>query len=111
VNGGDKLPDLERLWLDLVQKDIRRNTWDGVSSRTEDEDNFVLVRKGKKTKGKKAIGKIEFNQNGGKKRRILTRSSVFIVMDLDIMLQNVQRRNSASMLQQREEKHSLLSSN
>ena len=33
------------------------------------------------------------------KTRILARSSVFIVMNLNIMLQNVQTRNPASMLQ------------
>ena len=33
VNGREKLPGWERLWLDLVQEEIRRNTRDGSSSK------------------------------------------------------------------------------
>ena len=37
VNGREKLPGWERLWLDLVQEEIRRSTRDGSSSKNEDE--------------------------------------------------------------------------
>ena len=33
VNGREKLPDWERLWLDLVQEEFRWNTRDGSSSK------------------------------------------------------------------------------
>ena len=45
VNGRDKLPNLERFWSDLVQEEIRRSIRDGVTSKTEEEDNFSLASK------------------------------------------------------------------
>ena len=38
---------------DLVQEEIRRGTRDGSSSKNEDEENFSLVAKERKGKGKK----------------------------------------------------------
>ena len=54
VNGREKLPGWERLWSDLVQEEIRRNTMDGSSSKASDEENFSLATKAKKGKRKKA---------------------------------------------------------
>lgn len=54
VNGRDKLPNWERLRFDLVQEEIQWNTRDGVTSKSEEEENFVLDGKGNKGKGKKA---------------------------------------------------------
>ena len=53
VNGWEKLPRWERLWLDLVQEEIRRGTKDGSSSKNEDEENCALAAKARKGKGKK----------------------------------------------------------
>eukprot|EP00253_Pinus_taeda_P010842 PITA_10842 len=39
------------MWLDLVQEVIQRNTKDGSSSKTDDEENIALVGKEKKGKG------------------------------------------------------------
>ena len=39
VNGLEKLLDWERLWLDLVQEEIRRSTRDGSSLKNDDEEN------------------------------------------------------------------------
>ena len=50
INGREKLPGWERLWLDLMQEEIRRSTRDGSSSKQDDEENLALaskVRKGK----------------------------------------------------------------
>ena len=58
VNGREKLPDWERIWLDLVQEEFRRNTRDGFSSKT-DEENCVLDGKAKKGKGNKSYYKYE----------------------------------------------------
>jgi hypothetical protein len=52
VNGREKLPDWERLWSDLMQDEIRRNTRDGSSSKTDDEENCALAIKARKGKGK-----------------------------------------------------------
>ena len=38
ANGREKLPGWERLWSDLVQEEIRRNTRDGSSSKESDEE-------------------------------------------------------------------------
>eukprot|EP00253_Pinus_taeda_P021218 PITA_21218 len=54
VNGWEKLPGWERLWSDLVQEEIRRNTRDKSSSKASDEENCALVAKAKKGKNKKA---------------------------------------------------------
>eukprot|EP00253_Pinus_taeda_P030437 PITA_30437 len=54
VNGREKLPRWERLWLDLVQEEIRRNTKDRSSSKVPDEENCALAAKAKKGKNKKA---------------------------------------------------------
>ena len=37
VSGREKLPRWERIWLDLVQEEIRRSTRDGSSSKNVDE--------------------------------------------------------------------------
>eukprot|EP00253_Pinus_taeda_P005175 PITA_05175 len=54
VNGREKLPRWERLWSDLVQEEIRRNTRDGSSSKASDEEICALAAKAKKGKNKKA---------------------------------------------------------
>lgn len=52
VNGRDKLPNWEKLQSDLVHEDIKRNIRDGVTSKSEEEENFALVGKGKKAQSK-----------------------------------------------------------
>eukprot|EP00253_Pinus_taeda_P014185 PITA_14185 len=54
VNGRDKLPGWERLWSDLVQEEIRRNTRDESSSKASDEENCTWAAKVRKGKNKKA---------------------------------------------------------
>eukprot|EP00253_Pinus_taeda_P035262 PITA_35262 len=61
VNGWEKLLDWERLWSDLMQEKIRRNTKDGTSSKEVEED-FSLASKANKAKGKMSQG-----EEGGKK--------------------------------------------
>ena len=41
VNGREKLPGWERLWSDLVQEEIRRNTRDESSSKESYEEKLV----------------------------------------------------------------------
>ena len=53
VNGREKLPGWERLWSDLVQEEIRRDTRDGSSSKNDDEEDCALASKARKGKGKK----------------------------------------------------------
>ena len=66
VNGREKLPGWERLWSDLVQEEIRRNTRDGSSSKASDEENCALAAKAKK--GKEKVSLSEFSSsNDGKK--------------------------------------------
>lgn len=77
MNVRDKLPDWERLWLDLLQEEIRRKTRDGVSASADEKENFALVGKGKKAKDKKAQGKPESSQNGGKKKKDLSKIKYF----------------------------------
>ena len=65
VNGQEKLPGWERLWSNLVQKEIRRSTKDSSSSM-HDEENCALVSKVKK--GKEKVSLSESNSsNDGKK--------------------------------------------
>eukprot|EP00253_Pinus_taeda_P011123 PITA_11123 len=64
---GKKISIWECLWPDLVQKEIKQNTRDGTSSKGEDEENFSLVRKGRKGKEKKSQTKLESNQGVKKK--------------------------------------------
>jgi len=54
VNGREKFPGWERLWSDLVQEEVMRNTRDGSSSKGLDEENCALDTKAKKGKNKKA---------------------------------------------------------
>ena len=63
INGREKLPGWERLWLDLVQEEIRWSTRDGSSSKNSDEENFTLDAKAKKRKSKKA------SQSGAKGKK------------------------------------------
>lgn len=51
-----------------MQEQIKRNIIYGVTTRVEEEENFSLVGKGNKSKGKKAQGKSESSQNQGKKK-------------------------------------------
>ena len=64
-------------WSNIVQKEIRRNTRTGVSTRTNDGENFSLVGKGKRAKGKKAQGKIDSSQNGGKEKKDISKKNHF----------------------------------
>ena len=66
VNGREKLPDWSRLWSDLQQEEFRRSTRDGSSSKADEEENFALMGKGKKGKGKKFQPKPDSN-HGSKK--------------------------------------------
>ena len=66
VNGREKLPDWERLWSDLMQEEIRRNTRDGSSSKNDDEENLALASKARKGKGKASHSKSN-SSHGGKK--------------------------------------------
>ncbi len=66
VNGREKLPDWERLWLDLMQEEIRRSTRDGSSSKKYDEENLSLASKARKGKGKASHSKSS-SSHGGKK--------------------------------------------
>ena len=65
----EKLPNWERLLLDIVQEEIRRTTRDGVSFETKYEKEFALAGKGNKFKGKKAQGKTKSRQNGCKEKK------------------------------------------
>ena len=67
VNGREKLLDWERLWSDLVQEEFQRNTRDGSSSKTDDEENCTLAGKAKKGKGKKSYFKSEIGKEGKKR--------------------------------------------
>jgi hypothetical protein len=59
INGREKKLDWEQLWLDLVQEDFRRNTRDGSSSKSDDEEDCALTSKERKGKGKKFHPKFE----------------------------------------------------
>ena len=59
VNGWEKLLDWKRLWSDLVQEEIRRNTKDGSSLKHDDGKDFSLASKERKGKGKKSHSKSE----------------------------------------------------
>jgi len=67
VNGREKIPEWERLWPDLVQKEIQRNTKDGSSSKKDNEENRALAGKAKKGKGKSSHSKSDCSQGGKKK--------------------------------------------
>ena len=66
VNGREKLLDWERLWLDLMQEEIRRSTRDGSSSKQDDEENLALASKASKGKGKASHPK-SISSHGGNK--------------------------------------------
>lgn len=54
VNEREKLPNREHLWYDLVHEEIKENAKCGTSFKGKDEENFSLVGKGNKGKGKKS---------------------------------------------------------
>ena len=64
MNGGEKLPDWERLWSDLVEEEIRWSTRDGSSSNTDDEENYVIAGKEKIGKGEESHSKSESGKAG-----------------------------------------------
>jgi len=66
VNGREKLPGWERLWLDLVQEEITRNNRDRSSSKASDEENCALAAKAKKGKEKGYLSESS-SSNDGKK--------------------------------------------
>jgi len=70
VNGEEKLPDWQRLWLDLMQEDIRMNTRDVSSSKIYYEENYALAIKAKKGKGKSSHSKLD-SYHGGKKKYMM----------------------------------------
>ena len=55
VNGREKLLDWERLWSDLVQEELKKNTRDGSSSKHDDEEDCALASKAKKGKERNSI--------------------------------------------------------
>jgi hypothetical protein len=63
INRREKLSDWERLWLDLVQEEFRRNTRDGSSLKRDDEEDCALTAKVSKLKGKKFHSKSESKVN------------------------------------------------
>jgi len=65
VNGREKLPNWEQIWLDLMQEEIRRSAIDGSSSK-EDEENCALESKAKKWNEKDSHPKSS-SSHGGKK--------------------------------------------
>eukprot|EP00253_Pinus_taeda_P020201 PITA_20201 len=67
VNGGEKLPEWERLWSDLVQEEIRQNTRDGSSSKNDEEENCALAGKAKKGQRKSSHSKSDSSQGSKKK--------------------------------------------
>ena len=75
------------MWFDLVQEEIRRNTRGGVSTRTDDEDNFSLVGKGKEPKGNNAQGKTKLSYNGDKKKKDDINIKYFHCHELDHLLE------------------------
>ena len=66
MNGKEKLPDWERLWLDIMQEEIKGSTQDGSSSMNDDEENMALASKARKRKGKASHFKSN-SSHGGKK--------------------------------------------
>ena len=66
MNGREKLPDWERIWSYLVQEEFQRNTKDGSSSKTGDEENYALDGKENKGNGKKSHSKLENGKEGKK---------------------------------------------
>ena len=65
--GGKSYQSEKRLWSDLVQEEIRRNTRDRSSSKHDDEENCALAGKAKKGKGNKSQSKAGSSQGGKKK--------------------------------------------
>ena len=74
----EKLPNWEHLWFDLVQEEIRQNTKDVTSSKGGDEENFALVGKVKKGKGKESQTKPESSQGGRRNTFPKKNASIFI---------------------------------
>jgi len=94
VNERESLPKWERLWSNLVQEELRRNNQDGISSKEEDEENFALVGKGKKEKGKKSQTKLESNQGG--KNKYLAKIKFFNFHEFRHYATNFQHKNSSN---------------
>eukprot|EP00253_Pinus_taeda_P023010 PITA_23010 len=65
MNGREKLPNWEQLWLELMQEEIRRSTRDGSSSK-DNEENLALASKARKGKEKDSHPKLS-SSHGGKK--------------------------------------------
>jgi hypothetical protein len=59
INGREKLLVWERLWLDIVQEEFRRNTRDGSSSKHDDEEDCSFATKARRGKGEKFHSKSE----------------------------------------------------
>lgn len=62
--------------------------------------NLLYLEKGRNPRERRPKAKTNLVRMVVRKRRILARSSVFIIMSLDIMLQNSQTQNPKNMLQQ-----------
>ena len=52
----------------MVLEETKRNTRNGITSKTDEEEKNSLAGKGNKAKGKKEQGKAESNHNHGKKK-------------------------------------------
>jgi hypothetical protein len=79
VSGKEKLLDWERLWSDCVQEEIRKQTRSGSHVKQEaKEENFALVGKGGKARGKKGSGGAESSLKGqGKPKKDLSKVKCF----------------------------------
>jgi len=66
VNGWEKLSRWERLWSDLVQEEIKRNTRDRSSSKASDEENCAFATKARNGKEKRSLSESS-SSNDGKK--------------------------------------------
>jgi len=67
INGQEKLSNWEGLWSNFMQDEIRRNTSDGSSSKTDDEENCALEIKASKGKGKISCYKLDSYHGDNKK--------------------------------------------
>ena len=90
VNGREKLLNWECLWSDLVHEEISHNIRDGTSSKGEDDENFSLDIKEKKGKWKKYQTKLESIQGG--KKKDLSKTNAYIVMNSGTMPRSVHRK-------------------
>lgn len=87
INGRDKLPYLERLWSDLVQEEIRRNTRGGVPSRTREEEDFAIVCKGNMPKARRTKVMQNPTSRTMARRKTSVKLNDFIAMSMELCYQ------------------------